>query len=61
MHRRIGFIITACGMAFIVVPLGTVLRRPDFVVSVVGFGMFMLGLFFAIEAVAHNTGEKEQK
>jgi len=58
MHRRFGFLISVCGMMFAVMPLATVLRRPDFVTLTVGSGLFLLGVFVAIESVARKNDQK---
>ena len=53
--RRIGFVVSACGMAFAVMPLATVLRGPDFTVALVGFALLLLGVFVAIESVSKRV------
>ena len=58
MHRRIGFIVSMCGMAFVLMPLATTLPQPDFVVCSVGFGFVIVGIFFAIESVARQKDKK---
>ena len=52
MHRRIGFIVSVCGMVFVLLPLITVLEREDFVVCAIGFAFLVIGIFFAIETIA---------
>ncbi len=52
MHRRLGFILSLCGMMFAVMPLSVVLPKPDFIVCLSGFVFSLLGIFFTIEAVA---------
>lgn len=58
MHRRIGFVLSLCGIAFTAMSLTTVLRQPDFVVCVVGFGFTIVGIFFAIESVARKKDQR---
>lgn len=58
MHRRSGFIISVCGMGLAILPLATVLRQPDFVTAAVGFGLMVLGVFVAIEAVARQSARR---
>ena len=58
MHRWLGFIVSACGMAFVLVPLGTILQKPDFVICSVGFAFVIVGVFFAIESVARQKVKK---
>ena len=56
MNRRIGFIVSVCGMAFVLVPFVQVLEQADFVACTVGFALVLVGIFFAIESVArHRT------
>ena len=52
MHRRLGFILSLCGMTFAVMSLSVVLPNPDFIVCLSGFVFSLLGIFFAIEEVA---------
>ena len=54
MHRRMGFIVSICGMAFVMTPLGKLLSPPDFVTAVIGFAFVLVGVFFAIESVARG-------
>ena len=54
MHRRIGFVISVCGMGFALLPLARVLPQPDFVVCAVGVGFIILGVFVAIESLARR-------
>jgi lipopolysaccharide export LptBFGC system permease protein LptF len=58
MHRRIGFVIAACGMAFIAVPLSNVFNRADFLMSLLGLAFVIVGTFFAIESVAKQTSQR---
>ena len=52
MHRRLGFILSVCGMTFAVTPLSVVLPKPDFIICLSGFVFSLLGIFFTIEEVA---------
>ena len=52
MHRRLGFILSLSGMTFAVIPLATILPKPDFIVCLAGFVFSLLGIFFTIESVA---------
>ena len=54
MHRRFGFVVSICGMVFVLLPLSTVLRQPDFVMCTIGVGFIVIGTFFAIESVARK-------
>ena len=54
--RRLGFVISVCGMAFALMPLSTVLDTPDFAVATVGLALLVLGIFVAIESVAKRAG-----
>ncbi len=54
MHRRIGFVVSICGMAFVMTPLSKVLDQPDFVTAVIGFAFVLIGVFFAIETLARG-------
>lgn len=54
MHRRIGFIVSICGMVFVMLPLGGVLGKADFVTAVIGFAFVIIGIFFAIESLARG-------
>lgn len=56
MQKRLGFILSVCGLVGIVLPLARVLAQPDFVVCVVGFSFLLLGIFFTIESVAKRQG-----
>lgn len=58
MHRRIGFVISACGMAFVLLPLARVLPAPDFVVCTIGMGFIIVGVFVAIESLAKRIDQK---
>lgn len=58
MHRRIGFVLSLCGIAFTSMAMTTVLRQPDFVVFVVGLGFTIVGIFFAIESVARKKDQR---
>ena len=52
MHRRLGFVVSLCGMTFVMLPLANVLHQTDFVTCTVGFAFVVIGVFFAIESVA---------
>lgn len=54
MHRRIGFIVSICGMVFVMLPLGGVLGKADFVTAAIGFAFVIIGIFFAIESLARG-------
>jgi hypothetical protein len=58
MQRRIGFIISAIGLGFLLLPLSRVLPPPDFLVCAVGAGFIVLGIFSAIESVAKRVNQK---
>ena len=58
MHRRLGFIVSMCGMVFVLLPLATTLQYRDLVVCSVGFGFVLMGVFFAIESVARQKDKK---
>ncbi|MCI0559971.1 MAG: hypothetical protein MN733_15890 [Nitrososphaera sp.] len=51
MQKRLGFVLSIVGLAFIVMPLARVMQQPEFVMSVAGFGFFLLGIYLAIESV----------
>lgn len=48
MHKRLGFVVSLCGMVFVLLPLAPLLRQPDFVVCTIGFAFVILGIFFAL-------------
>lgn len=52
MHRRLGFVVSLCGMAFVLLPLSRLMERPDFVTATLGFALVIIGVFFALESVA---------
>ncbi len=52
MARRLGFVVSLCGMAFVLLPLSRLMERPDFVISTIGFTITILGIFFALESLA---------
>ena len=52
MIRRIGFIISVCGMGFVLLPLTRVLPQPDFFVCTIGVAFIIVGVFVAIESLA---------
>lgn len=52
MHKRVAFVISVCGMMFVVLPMLTVLRQPDFVTFAIGAGLLLVGIFAAIEAAS---------
>ncbi len=54
MLRKWGLVFSACGLPFAVMPLSRVLPQRDFMVSVIGFGFVLLGIFFSIEALARS-------
>ena len=54
MLRKLGLVFSACGLPFAVMPLARVLSQRDFIVSVIGFGFVLLGIFFSIEALARS-------
>jgi len=58
MNRRIGFVISVCGMAFLLLPLARVLPPPDFLVCAVGVGFIVLGTFVAIESIARPLKDR---
>lgn len=58
MQRRMGFVLSICGMMFVVMPMATVLRQPDFVVFTIGSAFVLLGIFFAMESVAKGVSKK---
>ena len=54
MHRRLGFVLSLCGMMFAVIPLSMILPKPDFILCLSGFVFSLLGIFFTIEEVARR-------
>ena len=60
MHRRVGFVVSVCGMAFIVMSLALSLQQPEFVMAAIGFGLLVIGVFFAIESVARSDKERKR-
>ena len=54
MQRRVGFIVSAIGMGFLLLPLSRVLETPDFMVCVVGVAFILMGIFFTIESVVKS-------
>jgi hypothetical protein len=52
MNRRFGFLLSACGLAFAVVPISMIMSKPDFIMCLAGFVFMLLGIFFTIESVA---------
>jgi len=52
MHRRLGFILSGCGMLFVALPMARILPQQDFVVFVVGLAFTLLGIYFSIESVS---------
>lgn len=54
MHRRLGFVLSLCGMMFAVIPLSMILPKPDFILCLSGFVFTLLGIFFTIEEVARR-------
>lgn len=54
MLRKWGLVFSACGLPFAVMPLSRVLTQQDFMISVIGFGFVLLGVFFSIEALARS-------
>ncbi|MBI3456712.1 MAG: hypothetical protein HY002_13120 [Candidatus Rokubacteria bacterium] len=58
MQRRIGFIVSISGVAFLLLPLSTLLPSPDFLVCAIGAAFIVIGVFFAIESVAKRLDQK---
>jgi hypothetical protein len=54
MQRKWGLVLSACGLPLAVMPLQSVLAQSDFMMSVVGFGLIVIGIFFSIEALARQ-------
>ena len=54
MQRKWGLVLSACGLPFAIMPLSSVLPQRDFVISVIGFGFVLVGIFFSIEALAKH-------
>ena len=54
MHRRFGFVVSLCGVVFVMLPLSTVFRQPEVVTAAVGFMLIIVGTFFAVESVARH-------
>ena len=52
LHRKVYMGLTVFGMIVFLMPLVNVLTRQDFVVSAVGLGFIVVGIFTAIESVA---------
>lgn len=59
MHRRIGFVIAACGMIFAVLPFTAILGWGDLITCTIGFALILIGAFFAIESVAKSLPQKK--
>ncbi len=57
MHRRMGFVISACGMAFVLLSMTAVLPEREFVMFTVGSAFTLLGIFFSVEAAARSGGK----
>ena len=47
-------------MAFIVMSLALSLQQPEFVMAAIGFGLLVIGVFFAIESVARSDKERKR-
>lgn len=55
MQRKLGLVFSACGLPFAIMPLSRVLPQQDFIISVIGFGFVLLGIFFSIEVLARSV------
>jgi hypothetical protein len=49
-----GFALSVVGVAFAVMPLSRVLPKPDFIMSLAGYALLLLGIFFTIEMLAKD-------
>jgi len=54
MERRIGFVVSVCGMAFLIIPLSRVLPGPDFFTALIGASFLLAGIYLNIESLSRN-------
>ena len=54
MHRRLGFVLSLIGVTFAVMPLATILAKPDFIMVLAGLIFLLLGVFFTIETLVRD-------